>query len=70
MDHIMAVTYRIVAQEWRAVAVKGGIDDWAAYCAPAERQWSDEKIASSGVKLTIEEARLRFPLLNHALYRR
>jgi hypothetical protein len=53
---------------YRAVAVSGGVDDWAAYVGPASD--SNDEIGASGMKLTGDDACMLFPVLNPTRYRR
>lgn len=77
-----ALDYGIMKRgtESRVVAVGPDVSGlWAAYGLPVTDNWSDEEsynnpsdecIARSGVKLSKDAARLIFPLLDNAKYRR
>mgnify|MGYP001588334995 CR=1 FL=1 len=53
----------------KAVAVRGHVDDWAAYCGRSD--WTDGMTASQGDRLDQEEAARLFPVwAEHLSYRR
>lgn len=50
------------------VAVKGGVDDWAAYVGP--EGWIAERVQTHGEKLPVDVAANVFPILKPERYRR
>jgi hypothetical protein len=52
----------------RVVAVRGDVDDWAAYAGPAS--WPEQQVREHGNKLLQEDAARIFPILKADRYRR
>lgn len=54
-------------QSNKIVAVAGYANDWAAYKAPAD--WTDDRVASDGDKISATMARDLFPCFKSLKYR-